>query len=59
MVTKFNYVKKVFFEKNQVNIFKNKLRTHIFSVLGGLLLHKPLKGKFQNEMCYGHLDQLF
>ena len=49
---------KVFFKKNQADIFKNKLRTPIL-IFGGLLLHKPLGGKSQNEMCYGHLDQLF
>ncbi len=44
-----------FLLKDQVDIFKNKLRTHIFSVLGGLLLHKPLEGKSQNEICNGYL----
>ena len=46
-VTEFHYVNKVF-KKNQVDIFKNKLRTHIISVLVGLLLHKSLEGKSQN-----------
>ena len=58
MVTKFSYFKKVFFEKNQVDIFKNKLRTLILS-FEGLLLYKPLEGKSQNEMCNGYLVQLF
>ena len=46
-VTEFNYGNKRF-QKNQVDIFKNKLRTHFISVLVGLLLQKALEGKSQN-----------
>jgi hypothetical protein len=34
IATQFGYFKKVFFKKNQVAIFKNKLRTPIFSFGG-------------------------
>ena len=57
-VTELHYVNKVF-KKNQVDLFKNKLRTRIFSVLGGLLLHKTLEGKSQNEICNGYLVQFY
>jgi hypothetical protein len=34
--------------KNQIDIFKNKLRTHIFSFVGSFA-PQALKGKSQNE----------
>ena len=58
MVSSIGYVEKVLFLKNQVDIFKNKVRTHIFSVFWGLLLHKALEGKSQNEICNGSLIRL-
>ena len=51
-------LKKLFF-LNQVNIFKYKLRTHMFSVWAVSFAPQAPRKKSQNEMYNGYLVQLY
>ena len=56
IVIQFSCVKKIQ-HKNQPDIFKNIIRTHIFS-FWGVKPHWPLDGKCYNEICNDYLAQL-